>query len=106
MLSRPHWRDLTATLVFNEHLAAAERDVFAMGQLAAKIVSRFHSCLLSLGCGISFCGGFVNSAKLFLENIPDEHPVPRRMKPNGPVNYADRISGHRRGCSSKFPPHK
>src|SRR5258708_9141879 len=43
--------------------------------------SRFHSCAAFLGCGISFCGGFVNSAKLFSENNQTKTRAHERMPP-------------------------
>jgi len=43
--------------------------------------SRFHSCAAFLGCGISFCGGFVNSAKLFSENSRTKTRAHERMPP-------------------------
>jgi hypothetical protein len=76
-----NWRDLTATLVFKDNWPQRNA-VFCDGRAGPKyLVSQFHYCALFLGCGISFCGGFVNSAKPFLGNSQTKARAYERMSP-------------------------
>jgi hypothetical protein len=60
--------DLTATLVYKDNWPQPIA-TFCDGLAGPKyLVSQSHSCALFPGCGISFCDGFVNSAKPLLAN--------------------------------------
>jgi hypothetical protein len=85
-----NWRDLTATLVFKD--SWPQRNAMSCdGPTGRKyLASRFHSCAAFLGWGISFCGGFVNSAKLFSENSQTKTRAHERM-PGGLPCAAQRV---------------
>jgi hypothetical protein len=58
-----NWRDLTATPVFKDNWPQ-HNAMFCDGLTGLKsLVSQSHSSAVFPGCGISFCDGFVNSAK-------------------------------------------
>ena len=63
-----NWRDLTATLVFKDNWPQRNA-MFCDGLTGLKsLVSQSHSSAVFPGCGISFCDGFVNSAKPLVGN--------------------------------------
>ena len=76
-----NWRDLTATLVFKDNWPQRNA-MFCDGLTGPKyLVSQSHYCALCRGCGISFCGGFVNSAKPLSENSQTKIRALGRMPP-------------------------
>jgi len=76
-----NWRDLTATLVFKDNWPQRNA-MFCDGLAGLKsLVSQSHSCAVFPGCGISFCDGFVNSAKPFSGNNQMKVCAHGRMPP-------------------------
>jgi hypothetical protein len=70
-----NWRDLTATRVFRDNWPQRNA-MFCDGLTGPKsLVSRSHSCARFPGCGISFCGGFGNSAKPLPGNSHTKFPL-------------------------------
>jgi hypothetical protein len=77
-----NWRDLTAaTQVFKDNWRQ-RKAMICDGLIGPKyLVSQSHWCALFLGCGITFRGGFVNSAKPFSGNSQTKTRAHGRMPP-------------------------